>query len=66
MPFIDDYDILYADVREVTEKGLQFLLLDTYQQLWVLIKRYIRSSANSGPNAGISLTVHTEYGKTHR
>ena len=30
--------------RSITEQGFQFLLLDTYGQLWLLLREYIASA----------------------
>lgn len=30
--------------RNITEQGFQFLLLDTYGQLWLLLREYIASA----------------------
>ena len=30
-----------AGKRKITDAGFQFLLMDTYSQLWTLLKRYI-------------------------
>jgi hypothetical protein len=32
-----------AGERSITEQGFQFLLLDTYGQLWLLLREYIAS-----------------------
>jgi len=32
-----------ASERSITEQGFQFLLLDTYGQLWLLLREYIAS-----------------------
>ena len=32
-----------AEERRVTDAGFQFLLLDTYSQLWRLLREYIAS-----------------------
>lgn len=32
-------------VKECTEAGIQFLMLDTYNQLWLLLKQYTEAAA---------------------
>ena len=34
-----------AGVRECSEAGIQFLMLDTYNQLWLLLKQYTEAAA---------------------
>ena len=42
-----------AEERKITDAGFQFLLLDTYSQLWRLLREYIASGEEvSGVLAG--------------
>ena len=39
-----------AEPKAIAEQGFQFLLLDTYSQLWLLLQQYI---ANAQQKAGV-------------
>ena len=41
--------VAYAEPKAIAEQGFQFLLLDTYSQLWLLLQQYI---ANAQKKAG--------------
>lgn len=41
-----------ADERECTEEGIKFLMLDTYNQLWLLLKQYTEAAAIRSGTAG--------------
>ena len=41
---------LFAEPRAIAEQGFQFLLLDTYSQLWLLLQQYIASAQNKAGN----------------
>lgn len=43
-----------ADPKAIAEQGFQFLLLDTYSQLWLLLQQYI---ANAQKKAGMLCDV---------
>ncbi len=44
--------------RSITEQGFQFLLLDTYGQLWLLLREYI-ASANERFGASNSMRARS-------
>ena len=48
-----------AGERNITEQGFQFLLLDTYGQLWLLLREYIAS-------AGARFGARAHRSGTHR
>ena len=52
--------ILYpAEQRAISESGFQFLLLDTYHQLWLLLREYIAGAERrNGGSALVSATWH--------
>ncbi len=41
----------------ITPGGLWFLLLDTYQQLWALVRQYIGAALDAGPHGQLSGAV---------
>jgi len=43
-----------AEPKAIAEQGFQFLLLDTYSQLWLLLQQYI---ANAQKKAGMYLVL---------
>lgn len=46
----------------MTQTGFQFLLLDTYNQLWILLREYIDSAARrSGGPLGVLMSPTNTY-----
>lgn len=41
-----DPRLLHAEPKAIAEHGFQFLLLDTYSQLWLLLQQYITNAQN--------------------
>lgn len=50
-----DVRVWCAEERQITETGFQFLLLDTYSQLWCLLREYI---ANGEEVSGLSFSCN--------
>jgi hypothetical protein len=52
-----------AEERAITEAGFRFLLLDTYSQLWAILREYIAGAEQrSGARCRAYLLVHP-YGR---
>ena len=52
---VQDVWVWCAEERQITETGFQFLLLDTYSQLWRLLREYI---ANGEEVSGLSMSCN--------
>lgn len=52
---LPDNAVSYAEPKAIAEQGFQFLLLDTYSQLWLLLQQYI---ANAQKKAGVHQLCH--------
>ena len=44
-----------AGERDCTEEGIQFLMLDTYHQLWLLLKQYTEAAAKRSGDSSNSV-----------
>ena len=50
--------IYIAGERKITDAGFQFLLMDTYSQLWTLLKKYIAlAQAMPGTIVNCKMTI---------